>query len=209
MPCKICEKRRPRRFCPGVRGDICTLCCGSEREVTVDCPLDCEYLQDAHLHERVQPPDPDQFPNRDIRISDQFLRENERALTFMAAALLQASTRAGAVDYDVRDALESLVRTFRTRESGLYYDTRPSNPVAAFIYQTVQELIERVRSEAAQHGALSSIRDADLLGIFAFLQRLELRYNNGRKRGRAFLGFLQQQFSPTGEAPPAPSLVLP
>ena len=48
MLCAICGVRKARRFCPGVRGNICTLCCGTEREVTVDCPLDCEYLQEAH-----------------------------------------------------------------------------------------------------------------------------------------------------------------
>ena len=42
--------RRPKRFCPGVRGDICTICCGTEREITVDCPLDCVYLREAHQH---------------------------------------------------------------------------------------------------------------------------------------------------------------
>ena len=53
MPCAICQIRRPRRFCPGVRGDICSLCCGTEREVTVNCPLDCEYLQEARKHEKL------------------------------------------------------------------------------------------------------------------------------------------------------------
>ena len=55
MACALCETRRPRRFCPGVRGDICTLCCGSEREVSVACPLDCEYLREAHKHEKPVP----------------------------------------------------------------------------------------------------------------------------------------------------------
>ena len=45
MNCAICETRRPRRYCPGVRGEICAICCGTAREVTVDCPLDCPYLR--------------------------------------------------------------------------------------------------------------------------------------------------------------------
>jgi hypothetical protein len=30
-----------------------------------------------------------------------------------------------------------------------------------------------------------------VLGILVFLQRLGLQHNNGRRRGRAFFGFLQ------------------
>ncbi len=207
MPCKICETRRPRRFCPGVGGDICTICCGSEREITVDCPLDCEYLQEAHTHERIQPANPDEFPHKDIRITDQFLRENELPLTYIARALLESSLRTSAVDFDVRDALDALVRTYRTLQSGLYYDSRPSNPVAAAIYTDMQTRVEGFRKEEQQHLGMTKTRDVVFLGIFAFLQRLELDRNNGRKRGRAFVDFLRGHFPPI-EAQ-APSLIVP
>lgn len=208
MPCQICETRRPRRFCPGVRGDICTICCGSEREVTVDCPLDCEYLQDAHAHERIPPVNPDEFPNKDIRVTDQFLRERERPLTFLARALLASALRTpGAIDFDVREALESLIRTYRTLQSGLYYDSLPANPIAAAIYAEMQQAVEAYRKEEKEHLGMTSTRDVDILGILAFMQRLELDRNNGRKRGRAFIDFLRGQFPPV-EAP-SPSLIIP
>ncbi len=213
MSCRICEIRRPRRFCPGVRGDICTICCGSERENTVDCPLDCEYLKDAHRHERVEPADPDKFPNQDIRVSEQFLRENERPLTFMGVTLLRLGLRTpGAIDYDIREALEALVRTYRTRQSGIYYDTRPNNPVAGAVYEGLASAIEQYRKEEQEHLGMAKVRDADFLGIFAFLQRLELDRNNGRRRGRAFIDFLSGEFpSVTDATPAAPgsSLIVP
>ena len=37
---------------------------------------------------------------------------------------------------------------------------------------------------------MHTVRDADVLGVLVFLQRLEMRYNNGRRRGRAFRDFL-------------------
>src|SRR6185295_15641952 len=99
MACAICETRRPRRFCPGVRGDICSICCGTEREVTVSCPLDCEYLQDARLHERPAPLDPQQLPNQDIRITDRFLREHQELLAYLSQVIGQAALDTpGAVD---------------------------------------------------------------------------------------------------------------
>ena len=77
MACAICETRRPRRFCPGVRGDICSTCCGTEREVTVDCPLDCEYLRDARRFDKPVAIDVEQVPNREVAVTENFLAANE------------------------------------------------------------------------------------------------------------------------------------
>src|SRR5215475_2322109 len=90
MICAICKTRRARRPCPGVRGEICSLCCGTEREVTVDCPLDCEFLVEARRHERPVDLDPEQLPNREIRVTDQFLSEKRELITFMAHLLAEA-----------------------------------------------------------------------------------------------------------------------
>jgi len=196
MTCQICESRRPRRHCPGVGGDICSVCCGTEREVTVSCPFECPHLQNARDHEKLPELDPKQLPNPDIRVSEQFLEDNTLLLTFLGTTLAEAAQRTpGAVDSDVREALESLVRTYRTRESGLYYETRPTNPLAANIHQLVQQQLEAFQRQAVEKGAAAPFRDASILGVLAFLQRLEMGRANGRKRGRAFLGFLRTNFS--------------
>ena len=209
--CKICDSRKPRRYCPGVLGDICSICCGTEREVTVRCPLECPHLQESRRHE--QPPIADEaaFPNRDIRVTEAFLRENEPILVFGAATLLQAAMETeGAVDSDVREALDSLVRTYRTLESGLYYESRPTNPIAANIMTRMQDEVRKFREEMARNTGMHQVRDADFLGIFAFLQRLGIQHNNGRRLGRAFLDFLRTYFQPAGEqADDQPSLIVP
>lgn len=212
MSCAICHVRRPKRFCPGVRGDICTTCCGTEREVTVDCPLDCEYLREAHQHEKVERADPRQFPNQDIRVTEEFLRDHEPLLLYLARSVLDAALAThGAVDFDVREALEALVRTYRTLQSGVYYETRPDNPIAANICRLVQTAIAEFRKQETERGGMAQTRDADILGLLVFLQRLELDNNNGRKRGRAYLDFLRG-FFPAGTGEPAPaasSLIVP
>ena len=212
MSCAICHTRRPRRFCPGVRGDICTMCCGTEREVTVDCPLDCVYLREAHQHEKIEPVDPRNFPNQDIRVSEEFLREREPVLLFLARTVLDAALASpGAVDFDVREALEALIRTYRTLESGVYYETRPDNPIAANICRLVQTGVAEFRRKETEDSGMAHTRDADILGLLVFLQRLELDNNNGRKRGRAYLDFLRG-FFPDQAAEPAQatsSLIVP
>ena len=206
MKCRICEVRKPRRYCPGVRADICSLCCGAEREETVDCPLDCEYLREARQHEK--PHAVDELPNKDIRLSEEFLREHDALLVFLGAQILEpALTTPGVVDSDVREALECLIRTYRTLQSGLYYETLPTNPLAAGIHQSVQAGIEKLRKELSERGD-PPIRDAAILGMLAFFERVLLHQNNGRKRGRAFIDYLRAYFPPDRQRPAnAPSLI--
>jgi hypothetical protein len=208
MKCKICETRKPRRHCPGVGGDICSICCGNEREVSVNCPLDCEYLMEARLHEKLPPVNPEQIPNLDIRVSEDFLREHEPLLIFMGAKLLEASLdTAGAVDSDVREALDSLIRTYRTLQTGLYYESRPNNLVAAAIHQKIQDGVIFLRKELSEKGS-TAIRDAEILGVLVFLERVGLHQNNGRPKGRSFIDYLRAHFPQQQESPAnAPSLI--
>src|SRR5207302_11165761 len=53
--CAICQKRKASRFCPAKAEKICAVCCGTEREVTIDCPADCAYLIAAHRYESEHP----------------------------------------------------------------------------------------------------------------------------------------------------------
>ena len=191
--CKICQLRRPRRYCPGVGGDICPLCCGNEREVTVNCPLECVYLREARSREKLPDVDPRQFPNADIRISEDFLRRNEALLITIAGAVARSSLETtGVVDSDTREALDSMIRTYRTLQSGLYYESRPDNVLAAGVQRDVKEQIDTLQQRATEAGV--AIRDADILGVLVFLQRLGIQHSNGRPKGRAFIHFLQQFF---------------
>jgi hypothetical protein len=213
MACAICHIRKPRRFCPGVRGDICSICCGTEREVTVDCPWDCSYLQEARKHERSAPVNPDEFPHRDIRVSEEFLQDHEALLAATARGLMQAAfDTAGAVDTDVREALDALVRTYRTLQSGVYYETRPDNALANHIRRSTQSALDEYRRLETERLGMAHTRDTDVLTTLVFLQRLELDRHNGRPRGKAFLGFLRSFFGVEDDAAPATSassLILP
>jgi len=170
--------------------------------MTLDCPLDCEYLQEARKHETENT---EEFPNQDVRVTDTFLRDNEELLVAMGRAVLMAGLgTAGAVDFDVREAIAALIRTQRTLESGLYYETVPENPVAAQLCRRIQESVVEFRRQETERLQMTRTRDTDVLGILIFLQRLEITRNNGRKRGRAFLDFLRGQL-PVAAGQPAPA----
>ncbi len=206
--CSICGSRRARRYCPGVRNEICAPCCGSEREVTITCPFDCEFLRQARKHEQPPRPDPKQLPNPDVKITEEFLEQNQGLLYRASLEVAKAAlSTPGAVDMDVREALDALIRTLKTRDSGLYYETRPANPVAGAIQQKIQGGIEEFRKAAAKETGVHAIRDRDVLGVLVFLQRLELQENNGRRRSRAYVDYIRQLVAPGAAAESAERLI--
>ena len=141
------------------------------------------------------------MPNADIRVTEQFLVENEVLLAFIAVTLFEAwlETR-DANDWDLRETFEALTRTYRSLDSGIYYEARPDNVFAARIAAYVQEKIAELRAKETAEREVSlgdsGIRDSALLGVLVFLQRIEFAQNNGRKRSRAFLDFLRGFYLP-------------
>ena len=209
MACAICHTRRARRFCPGVGGDICSLCCGTGREVTINCPFECEYLQEARKHEQPAPLDLRDPPNADIQVTEKALGENHQFVAFVSHRLVGAAlSLPGIVDFDAREALDALIRTWRTLQSGLYYETLPQSRPALHLYRTVRDSVEEFRREESQAGN-TKIRESTVLMALVFLQRLELDRNNGRPRGRAFLNVLWDFYGEPPAEPSASSLILP
>lgn len=198
--CAICNTRRPRRYCPGVGGDICPVCCGTERENTVNCPLECPFLREARAREREADVDPRTFPNQDVRVDEAFLRRNEPLLLLLASTIAAAAleSRDHVIDLDVREALEGLIATWRARQSGLIFNAGIVNPIAIRIQEAVNARIADIDANLRKHNSL--LRDGDVLGVLAFLQRLELQKNNGRRKSRAYIDFLREFFP----AEPAP-----
>jgi len=195
MACPICEKRKPKRFCPAKQERICPRCCGEHREVTITCPLDCRYLQDSRERDYGGGLDPKDFPYKEIEIDAPFLREHGELVETCGREVLQGSLAvAGAVDSDTREALDGLIRTYKTRETGLYYDSRPDSVFAARIFEHLQETLERFLQQEREQSGFTRTHDTDVMKTLVFLLRMALDRNNGRAKGRAFLDFLQLHF---------------
>ena len=207
--CKICGKRRARRACPAVQGDICPICCGTEREVSLSCPLECEYLQEAHRHEKPVPVSEDLMSNPAIEVSEGFVRRQEELVLFSVYAILQAALRTpGAVDSDVLAALEALVQTHRTAESGLIYESRPENMVAAALQRSFTASLEEYQKMKSEREPLSVPKSSDILRTLVFLHRLGQQNQNGRPRGRMFLDLLRQMTPETVPEQASSSLII-
>jgi hypothetical protein len=208
--CKICGKRRAKRFCPAVNGDICPICCGTEREVSLSCPLECEYLQEGHRHEKPVAVSEKDLAYPEIQVTEEFIREHEELLLFCIYSMVQAAMRTtGAIDADVMAALEALIQTHRTLESGLVYQTRPENTIAAAVQHAFTASLSNYQKMREEREALSPVRNADVLATLVFLYRVGQQNQNGRPRGRMFLDLLRHM-TPEQERVDerAPSIIL-
>ena len=200
MSCAICEKRKEKRFCPAIHGRICPQCCGEQREVTLDCPSSCVYLQQARQHERPRPlQDLDQaalFPQ--VEIDEQFLYEHEHlilGLTYALAKRVQADR--GITDADLIAALTSMAKKQETLvRSGLHYETPISSLSQQAVVAEIQELLKGYRETEQKNLGYSQLRDSDVLSALVFLVRMGHARTSGRPKSRAFVDFVLAQFQP-------------
>ncbi|MGA7914070.1 MAG: hypothetical protein WCA00_02450 [Candidatus Acidiferrales bacterium] len=213
MACPICEKRPPKRFCPAKGEKICAVCCGREREVTIDCPQDCSYLITAHRYEAEHRPPISraELPYPKIEFHVEFIYERWPVVSGIATTILNFQAQ----NTDLNDAaaiaaLEALAETYRTLGTGIYYERPPDLPVAHALYGAIAEFLQKVAKEQAERGAIPSLKDSDILNLLIFLLRVAKQETNGRPRSRAFLGFLRARFPlPAAATPDGPRIIVP
>jgi len=201
MACPICQRRKPKRFCPAKGAQICPRCCGEHREVTIACPFECRYLQESRERDYSGGIDPKDFPYKEIRIEAAFLREHGELVETCGRGVFEGALAVGgAVDTDVREAIEGLIRTYKTRESGLYYDSRPDSVYAGRIFDHLRETLETFLQQEKQQSGFTRTRDADVLKTWVFLLRMALDRDNSRPKGKSFIDFLRLHFQPVRDA---------
>jgi hypothetical protein len=198
VSCAICEVRKEKRFCPAVHGRICPQCCGEQREVTLDCPSDCPYLQQAREHEKPRASgdlDPAALFLQ-IELGDQFLYEHEHLIMGLTYALFKATRADRSMnDRDLIAGLTSLARSYeRLVNSGLHYDEPAQGAAQQLVAAEIQNMVKEYREAEVKHTGYSRLRDSDVLKTLVFLVRMAHGRTSGRPKSRAFVDFLASQF---------------
>jgi len=210
LACPICKKRKPQRFCPAQGDNICSVCCGTEREVTIDCPSNCSYLIASRTYglERKKF-DWSKLPFADVKIRSSFAQEHVpllNALTYTISVF--ARDNRSTVDTDVIASLQSLAEAYRTLSSGLYYENPPDHRLQRELYDRLKGGIEEYKKAEAQNTSATTVRDGDIRDALIFFTQLGATYLNGRPLGRAFLDMLRSQIKSEEFDKPASNIVL-
>lgn len=214
MKCAICQIRKPSRYCPAIQGNICGPCCGREREVTLRCPFSCVYLQQARVNAR-HTVDLKLQPHPEVPLTRDLLDRRLREIALAGRALLSAAREEqGVVDSDVLDVLNSLAITYKTRQSGLIYQSLPEhNVVARRMCLSFEDQMARVLEEYREDDPTFNLTDTGVFEAIVYLHKTAFLENNGRAWCRAFLQVLHERFQMPEEAVESPmtasGLILP
>lgn len=217
MSCAICHQRKEKRFCPALHDRICPICCGREREVSLDCPSECPYLQQARQHEKPRPFEELSQEDllREVEVSHQFYYELEPLIAgLLFAAARVAHTDRAVRDRDILQALTALAKSYATRvNSGLVYQESTANIVHQSLATEVDKMIAEYREVEARNLGFHQLRDSDVLRALVFILRMGHSRTNGRPRSRAFIDSLLAQFpaaaTPLGSSPAGTGLIVP
>ncbi|MGD1156202.1 MAG: hypothetical protein ABSA41_10270 [Terriglobia bacterium] len=210
MACPICEKRKAKRLCPARAESICTVCCGTEREVTIDCPRDCPYLVASREYEGTRREfDWSKLPFAEVKVPANYAREHGEVLDKLNYAICEfAADHREVVDADVLAALQTLAEGYRTLASGIYYENPPVHPLQRGIYEELKAAIADFRKEEAQRKGMTTTRDGNIRDALIFLTQLGTTRSNGRPKGRAYLDFLRALFPEEEFQKPSSNIVL-
>lgn len=200
MTCTLCNHRKDKRFCLAVHGRICAQCCGEQREVTLDCPSDCPYLQQARQHEKpkelgdIVPPE--LFPA--VTIREEFLGQHEQLITGILHTLSNLSRANPHLrDREVIGALTNVAKAQQTlASSGLVYEEAVTNPAQQVIVSTLQQVLQEFRDLEHKHLGYARLQEREVLQALVFALRLAHMHTSGRPLSRAWIDFLQGGFAP-------------
>jgi hypothetical protein len=201
VSCPICQKRKAARFCPAKGEKICAVCCGTEREVSIDCPSDCSYLVAAHRyedgHRRSLPGD---APLLDVKVSQEVIYTHQNLLSGLAFTTAKfTAAHPATTDPDVLAALEALAETYKTLSSGIFYERPPHASLARGLYAALAQFLDESKQQTAGRATDPAAKDSEVFFLLVFLYRMGLLRTNGRPQARRYVEFLRGQFPASPE----------
>ena len=176
--------------------------------MTLDCPSDCPYLQQAREHEKPHAAgELDRealFPQ--IEIGEQFLYEREHLILGLTFALAKsARANRDLMDRDLIAALTSLAKSYDTLvKSSLIYEQPTVNVAHQTVAAEVETMVKDFREAEQKHVGYTKLRDSEVLKVLVFLLRMGLGRTSGRPKSRAFVDFVLAQFPEKQSAIAAP-----
>ena len=116
--CPLCSERSAKRYCPAKASQICPICCGSKREVEIDCPSTCPHLKSGREYEAgKRPPDPG-LAARVQHFDNDFLGQFSPVLDRLSrAVVIERQSSPWLVDNDVVEVYKALTVTMKTLET--------------------------------------------------------------------------------------------
>ena len=210
MKCPLCVGRKAKRFCPAKAAQICPTCCGTKREVEIDCPSDCVYLHSGREYETQRMVERGQFtPTTERLWADEFYQRNFSLLAGLWHLILAGRIDTPEmVDSDAKAVVNSLIRTYQTMESGIYYDHVPDSYVQKTLYHSVKSHLDE--QDKNPDVTTAHLKTSVLLDCLHLTSEMISISTLPRPKSRAFLDYLDATYRKmAGQVDTLSSIILP
>jgi hypothetical protein len=207
--CPLCRERASRRYCPAKEEQICAICCGTLREIEIDCPGDCPHLRAGRSYEaEKRAPDPELA----VRV-----RELDRDKFQQLTPVIEGATRViveehlrspWLVDNDIIDVYNCLRATLKTLSSGIYYESLPESPARMGLYTRLKTYFDQLmQPQAGPQGR--ALRLSEMLEVIDFLMLSGELHAGTRPKSRRYLDWLTSLSASPSPTGPASGLIVP
>ena len=118
--CPLCSGRSGKRYCPAKESQICAICCGSKREIEIDCPSSCVHLQAGRSYEAEKRVPDTQLAAEVEKYDNEFVYRFSPILDAISKSVAEERLNSPwLVDNDVIEVYQSLSSTMKTLSGGI------------------------------------------------------------------------------------------
>jgi hypothetical protein len=189
---------------------ICAVCCGTKREIEIDCPSNCAYLRSGRDYEAEKRiPDPELMAKADQFNDEFFLTFAPIIDAVLSAVVAERKESQWLVDNDLIEVLKALTATFKTLSSGIYYESLPDKPIRQALFRRIKSLFDQLMQPSERIDE-PSLKVSETLDILDFITLAAQANSSIRPKSRKYLDFLASMARPERAAEPSSSgLILP
>ena len=207
--CPLCSGRPGKRYCPAIAKQICAVCCGTKREIEIDCPSSCSYLKASRSYESEKPiPDPE-VAAKVHNFGERFVEQYHPILDAVTASILEERmASAWLVDNDVIEVFKSLKATMRTLSSGIYYESLPETPVRLSLFRCLKSIFDE-RMKPDPGGARNALKVTEAMEVLDFLILVAQANSSVRPKTRRYLDWIGARFGDWYPAAQSSGIILP
>ncbi len=207
--CPLCSERSGKRYCPAKGSQICAVCCGTKREVEIDCPASCPHLIAGRSYEaEKRVPDPE-LARRVEKYSNDFVYKYSPILDAISRSVVEERVQSPwLVDNDVIEVYKSLASTMKTLSSGIYYESLPEGSVRISLFKRLKTQLDELMqpSPNADRRALKVSEAVDVLDFLSFAAQAN---SSVRPKSRRYLDWLTSMSGLTPSTEQSSGLILP
>jgi hypothetical protein len=170
------------------------VCCGTKREIEIDCPSSCVYLKASRSYEAEKPIVDPELMAKIRRYDNNFLERFQHILAAINENIVEERlVSPWLVDHDVIEVYKALAATMRTLSSGIYYESLPEGNVRLALFRRLKDVIDELMKPdtASDHPVLKASEAVDVLDFVTFAAQMN---SSVRPRSRRYLDWISETF---------------